>query len=74
MISSDLIDRLMETTDEEECFLRGDKRINTKLYMEHSGSIVNSSRLLSQGKLITFRKHTRFAHFPKHTHDYVEDM
>lgn len=74
MISSDLIDRLMETTDEEECFLRGDKRINTKLYMEHSGSIVNSSRLLSQGKLITFRKHTRFAHFPKHTHDYVEVM
>ena len=35
-------------------------------------SIINAKKLLSAGKLITVRPHTRFVHFPKHTHDYVE--
>lgn len=74
MVSQDIIDRLTETTKEEEYFLNGGKYINTELYMEHTGNIVNSSKLLGIGKIITIRKHTRFAHFPKHTHDYIEVM
>lgn len=34
--------------------------------------VVDSKKLLEAGKLITIRKHTRFAHFPAHTHNYVE--
>lgn len=34
--------------------------------------VIDSRKLLEAGKLITIRKHTRFAHFPAHTHNYVE--
>ena len=40
--------------------------------MEEQGNLINSRKLLSSGKLITIRPHTRFIHFPEHTHDYVE--
>lgn len=33
---------------------------------------MDSRRLLDSGKLIQVRPHTRFIHFPKHTHNYVE--
>ena len=31
-----------------------------------------SHKLLEPEKLITIRPHTRFVHFPEHTHDFVE--
>ena len=34
--------------------------------------IVDSSKLLKKGKLIQVRPHTRFVHFPPHTHNYIE--
>ena len=33
---------------------------------------LDSKRLLDSGKLIQIRPHTRFIHFPRHTHNYVE--
>lgn len=33
---------------------------------------IDSRRLLNDGKLITIRPHTRFVHFPPHTHNYIE--
>jgi AraC-like DNA-binding protein len=52
--------------------LKGAGGINTSIYSKHNSSIVDSSKLLEQGKLIDLRPHTRFAHFPKHSHNYVE--
>jgi len=40
--------------------------------MENATNVINSRKLLSKDKKITVRKHTRFVHFPEHTHDYVE--
>ena len=40
--------------------------------MQGSSNIINAQKLLAAGKLITVRPHTRFIHFPEHTHDYVE--
>lgn len=37
-----------------------------------SRDVITGQKLLEQGKLITVRPHTRFVHFPAHTHDYVE--
>lgn len=35
-------------------------------------NIVDAKMLLEAGKLIQVRPHTRFVHFPKHTHNYIE--
>ena len=63
---------LSAITDEERRLLRGDTAIDRELYMSGRPDVINSRKLLSAGKLITLRPHTRFVHFPKHTHDYVE--
>ena len=34
--------------------------------------IIDSKKMLEKGKLIDIRPHTRFVHFPKHRHNYVE--
>ena len=34
--------------------------------------VIDSDKLLEAGQLITIRPHTRFVHFPEHTHNYVE--
>ncbi len=72
MISSELIKRLSELTDEEKEILNGRKSIDRSLYMAGDKQTVTGEKLLETGKLMTMRPHTRFIHFPKHTHDYVE--
>ena len=61
-----LYKELRNITDEEKEILQGRDNIDRRLYMEQQ------SELLEQGKIITIRPHTRFIHFPKHTHDYIE--
>ena len=61
-----------EITEEERQFLSGSKQIDRTLYMDGSRDVINGSKLLEKGKLIAIRPHTRFVHFPEHTHDYVE--
>ena len=67
-----IFDRLKAITEEEKSLLDKDGAIDWSIYMQEMGSTINAQRLLSAGKLITVRPHTRFVHFPKHTHDYVE--
>lgn len=69
---SEIIDKLKAVTDEEKALLEGRQNIDRTIYMEGQGDTVNSKKLLKEGKLITVRPHTRFVHFPEHTHDYVE--
>lgn len=64
--------KLSVITAEEQEILDGRRHIDRSLYMQGQSSTVNSRKLLASGKLITFRPHTRFIHFPEHTHDYVE--
>ena len=71
-MDAELLKKLSVITAEEQEILDGRSHIDRSLYMQGQGSTVNSLKLLAAGKLITFRPHTRFIHFPEHTHDYVE--
>lgn len=72
-----ILDELKRVTPEEEQALLGTTEINATLYQQDlsskaPGTIFDSKKLLESGKLITIRKHTRFLHFPQHSHNYVE--
>ena len=67
-----LLEKLSVITAEEQEILDGRSDIDRSIYMQEQGSVINSRKLLAAGKLITIRPHTRFIHFPEHTHDYVE--
>lgn len=67
-----ILDRLNVITEEEQAILDGRTTIDRELYMQDQGNTINAGKLLASGKLITLRPHTRFIHFPEHTHDYVE--
>ena len=72
MIDIQLLRILQNISEEEQAILDGQRTIDRKLYMQGSDNIINAEKMLSDGKLITLRPHTRFIHFPKHRHDYVE--
>lgn len=59
-------------TEEEENILNGQTSINKKIYTEKKEMIVDSSKFLIDKDLIVIRPNTRFIHFPKHKHNYVE--
>lgn len=67
-----LLQKLSVLTEEERCILNGQKQIDRSLYMDGSRDVISGDKLLSPGKIITIRPHTRFIAFPEHTHDYVE--
>ena len=71
MIDQEILDKLTPITDEEYAILRGEG-VNKSIYTTTGGSVIRSKKLLVDGKLISVRKHTRFVHFPEHTHDYIE--
>ena len=67
-----MLHRLQKITEEEAAILAGSTSVDWSLYMRNAGSTIHAQKLLSAGKLITLRPHTRFIHFPEHTHDFVE--
>lgn len=71
-MNREILDKLIPLTEEEKKLICGRKEINRVLYMESGKNVINSKKLLEQGKLITIRPHTRFVHFPPHVHDYIE--
>ncbi len=72
MLSKQVLDALSAITSEERDILAGSGDIDRSLYMASGGDVVAGEKLLEPAKLITVRPHTRFVHFPEHTHDYVE--
>lgn len=72
MVDEGILDQLSRVREEERNILEGSNRIDRDLYMAGSGNTIHAKKLLAAGKLITLRPHTRFIHFPEHTHDYVE--
>lgn len=68
----DIIDTLKKITAEEQEILDGRTDVDAALYNLNASMIVDCQKLLERGKLIELRPHTRFIHFPKHTHNYVE--
>lgn len=71
MIRQEIIEKLMPISDEERAILGGEG-VDKSIYTTNGGSVIRHQKLLSADKLIRVRTHTRFVHFPEHTHDYVE--
>lgn len=72
IMTQEILVHLQGITAEEQTILEGSTTIDRDIYMQGQGNTINSKKLLEAGKLITLRPHTRFIHFPPHTHDYVE--
>ena len=68
----ELLRELQKITPEEERLLNGKSGIEKTLYMSAETDIVDAKKLLEEGKMIQIRTHTRFVHFPRHTHNYIE--
>ncbi len=67
------MEKLKKITDEERKIIKGEQELDRNLYMIGAKShIINSKKILEDGKLIGIRPHTRFIHFPEHSHNYVE--
>lgn len=67
-----ILNHLAKITDEERLVLRGKTKVQKNLYTSKKEFVVDNEKLLERGRLIEIRPHTRFVHFPKHRHNYVE--
>ena len=71
-MNAEIVRELSVITEEEQRILDGQKNINKTIYTGKKELVIDSERFLQKGKLIQVRTHTRFVHFPKHRHNYVE--
>jgi YesN/AraC family two-component response regulator len=71
-MKKDLLEELMQLTEEEIAILDQKEEIKKDLYTSQPHFVIESGKFLSSNKLIELRKHTRFIDFPKHRHDYIE--
>lgn len=71
-MTEEILRQLMVITPEEQRILAGENSIDKQLYMSVEDNIIDAKKLLDAGKLIQVRTHTRFVHFPVHTHNYIE--
>lgn len=71
-MDAQLLEELKKITPEEQRILSGAGKIEKNIYMSGAADIVDAGKLLEAGKMIQVRPHTRFVHFPQHTHNYIE--
>ena len=71
-MQQELLVQLRKISDEEKKILSGQSGIEKERYTSSPSFIIDSQKLLEKGRLIEIRPHTRFVHFPKHRHNYVE--
>ncbi len=72
MINEKLLEQIKQITIEEQKFLDGSTQIDKNIYVEDSDVIIDSRKIINNGKLIQIRPHARFVHYPKHRHNYIE--
>lgn len=71
-MNQELLDKLKVISPEEEQILAGETEVQKSIYTPPMIFIVDGSQMLDAGKLIDIRPHTRFVHFPRHKHNYIE--
>ncbi len=72
MINEELLNILRVISPEEKALLAGNAKIQRGIYMDADSDVIDAKKLLRSGRLIALRPHTRFAHFPEHSHNYIE--
>ena len=68
----ELLDKLSALTEEERILRDNGGEIDWTVYSAAGRPRVEVGRLMEPGKLILLRPHVRVAHFPRHTHNYLE--
>ncbi|WP_024291424.1 AraC family transcriptional regulator [Lacrimispora indolis] len=71
-MNQEILDRLGVITDEEREIINGRTEIDRNRYTEGKDLVIDSKKMLEHGKMISIRPHTRFVHFPRHKHNYIE--
>lgn len=71
-MNQELLGLLEVITGEEQRLLDGNNDVQKNLYATTDEFVIDSRLMLASGKVIDIRPHTRFVHFPKHKHNYVE--
>lgn len=75
-MNKELLKTLSYITEEEQELLNGHRSIDPTLYYDPEAkekqNTIDSRRVLSNGRIIDIRPHTRFVHFPPHSHNYIE--
>lgn len=67
-----LLEIFKKITIEEKIILKGKKKIRKEIYTSQKKFIIESRKFLKNHQLVEMRRHTRFTHFPKHSHNYIE--
>lgn len=67
-----LLEIFKKITIEEKIILKGKKKIRKEIYTSQKKFIIESKKFLKNHQLVEMRRHTRFTHFPKHSHNYIE--
>ena len=71
-MNPNLLQQLLELTEEEKEIIEESKMVTRERYTSKGYFIIESEKFLSKDKMIMVRKHTRFVDFPTHKHDYIE--
>lgn len=71
-MNEELLRSLRAVSPEERALLAGCGEIQRGIYMDAGSDVIDAKKLLASGRLIALRPHTRFVHFPEHSHNYVE--
>lgn len=72
-MKKEILNMLSIITEEEQAILDG-KTLDIALYSEGENKKLDAKKLLSDMSHIELRTHTRFTHFPRHYHDFIEIM
>ncbi|MBO5302911.1 MAG: helix-turn-helix domain-containing protein [Lachnospiraceae bacterium] len=67
-----LLEKLQKITPEEQRILDKKGSVEKSLYTSDKRFVIDRNKMLEKGKLIDIRTHTRFVHFPQHSHNYIE--
>lgn len=57
---------------EERGILDHQNSIDMSIFKDAGRTTISFDKVAAKGKMISIRKHTRYIHYPAHTHDYVE--
>lgn len=78
-MQEELLKQLRTITEEEKEILSGRREVEKSLYTRRESPremvrdfVIDGKTMLDKGKLMDIRTHTRFVHFPRHSHDYIE--
>lgn len=68
----DFVEKLRSINLEEEGIIHKSSGIDNSIFTDRYCNVISFDKVCPTGKMISIRKHTRFIHYPAHSHNYVE--